>query len=70
MSDVQYGFSRNRGTIDCIFILQGLIDIVLEKGLKLYACFVDYQKAYDLINRSCLFHKLMKEGVSSKVLNI
>ena len=70
LSDVQYGFRKNRSTIDCIFILKGLIDIIFEKGLKLYVCFIDYQKAYDLIDRSCLFHKLIKEGVSSKIINI
>ena len=70
LTDVQYGFRKNRSTIDCIFILQGLIDIVLAKGMKLYVCFIDYKKAYDLIDRSCLFHKLIKEGLSSKVVNI
>ena len=70
LSDVQYGFRKNRSTIDCIFILKGLIDIIFARGLKLYVCFIDYQKAYDLIDRSCLFHKLMKEGVSSKIINV
>ena len=36
----------------------------------MYVCFVDYQKAYDLLDRSCLFHKLAKEGVSSKCVNL
>ena len=70
LSDVHYGFRKGRSTVDCIFIIQGLINIVLEKGFKLYVCFVDYKKAYDIIDRSCLFHKLTKEGVSSKVVNI
>ena len=33
-------------------------------------CFIDYEKAYDLIDRACLFHKLMKNNVSSKCINI
>ena len=44
--------------------------IVFPIGLKLYVCFVDYQKAYDLLDRSCLFHKLCKQGVSSKCVNL
>ena len=52
LTDTQYGFRKNRGTTDCLFILKGLIDIVFARGLKLYVCFVDYQKAYDLLDRS------------------
>ena len=70
LTDTQYGFRKNRGTTDCVFILKGLIDIVFARGLKLYVCFVDYQKAYDLLDRSCLFYKLAKEGVSSKCVNL
>ena len=70
LSNVQYGFRKGRSTTDCLFILKGLIDIVFSKGLKLYVCFVDYEKAYDLIDRACLFHKLMKEGLSSKCINV
>ena len=70
LSDIQYGFRKNRSTIDCLFIVKGLIDIMFAKGLKLYVCFIDYEKAYDLIDRACLFHKLMKEGISSKCINL
>ena len=38
LSDVQYGFRKNRSTIDCLFIVKGLIDIMFAKGLKLYVC--------------------------------
>ena len=70
LTDAQYGFRKNRSTVDCLFIIQGLIDIIFAKGLKLYVCFIDYEKAYDLIDRACLFHKLLKLNVSSKCINI
>ena len=35
---------------------------------KVYACFVDFQKAYDTIWRNGLFHKLMKYGFSQKII--
>ena len=70
LSEIQYGFRKNRSTIDCIFIIQGLTDIMFSKGLKLYVCFIDYEKAYDLIDRACMFHKLVKSDISSKYLNI
>ena len=40
------------------------------QGEKLYSCFVDYEKAYDYLDRAALFSKLVKTGVSSKCINI
>ena len=68
--DSQYGFRNNRSTTDCIFIMKGLIDILLANGKKMYAVFVDYQKAYDYLDRTAVFYKLSKNGVSSKCVNI
>ena len=34
---------------------------------KVYACFDDFQKAYDTIWRNGLFYKLMKYGFSQKI---
>ena len=70
LTDAQYGFRKKRSTVDCLFIIQGLIDIIFAKGLKLYVCFIDYEKAYDLIDRACMFHKLVRLNISSKCINI
>ena len=70
ISNSQYGFRKGRGTTDCIFILKGLIDLMIARGKKLYALFVDYEKAYDYLDRSAVFYKLYKNGVSSKCINV
>ena len=41
LTDSQYGFRKGRSTTDCLFIIQGLIDIIFARGLKLYVCFID-----------------------------
>ena len=51
-------------------MLHGLIEILLSRGKKLFCCFIDYEKAYDRINRAAVFTKLFKLGVSRKLLNI
>ena len=61
---------NKKSTTDCMFILNGLLEILFSQGKKLYACFFDYTKAFDLLDRSAVFYKLFKNGVSSKVLNI
>ena len=45
-----------------IFILHGLIQRQLCIGSNLVVCFVDFAKAFDLINRHILFYKLIKCG--------
>ena len=52
LSDCQFGFQKNKSTVDCIFFFHSLISKILSQGDKLYCCFIDYQKAFDLINRS------------------
>ena len=52
--------------MDCIFLLNSIVSKVIHSGEKLYCCFIDYQKAFDRIDRSLLWHKLVFENVSSK----
>ncbi len=70
ISEAQFGFRKNRGTVDCIFILQNLVSIFLAKGKRLYCAFIDYQKAYDYLDRAIVWSKLLKNGVSSKSIRI
>ena len=70
LSEAQYGFRKGRGTADCLFIIQGLVDILFAKGKKLYACFVDYEKAFDYLDRASIYYKLFAHGLSSKLINI
>ena len=58
------------GTVDNIFNLHGLITHLINKGKKLYCAFVDFTKAFDFINRDILWYKLIKYGVSGKLLNV
>ena len=51
ITDAQYGFQLGRSTIDAIFALQSLISQKLNNKQRLYCCFIDYQKAFDTVNR-------------------
>ena len=63
------GFQRGSRTADNIFILQGMIQRQLSIGSNLVVCFVDFSKAFDLINRHILFYKLMKGGWYGPVID-
>ena len=68
LSECQFGFQKNKSTVDCIFIFHALISKILSNGEKLYCCFVDYQKAFDLVNRGFLWQKLVRDGCSNTML--
>ena len=68
ISKNQFGFQRGKSTVDCIFAFHSIISKVLSSIDKLYCVFLDYEKAFDRINRSLLWHKLNFEHVSSKLV--
>ena len=45
----QIGFRKGYRTSDHVFVLKSLIDLYTKNDKKVYACFVDFQKAYDTI---------------------
>lgn len=63
------GFLKGSRTADNMFILNGLIERQLAIGKQLYVCFVDFSKAFDLVNRHILFYKLIQSGWSGRVID-
>ena len=53
-----------------LYYTDGLIELLFSKGMKLYVCFIDYEKAYDYLDRAALWAKLLKTGISSKTIRI
>ena len=59
----QVGLMRGNRTSDNLIILHGLIHQNFKKGKKLYACFIDFEKAFDSVSRHLLLEKLKNCGV-------
>ena len=70
LTDAQFGFKENHSTIDAIFMLNHFIEEQIRNRKKLYCCFVDFRKAYDLINRNSLWYKMIKEGIDGKIFKV
>ena len=68
----QIGFKRKSRTTDHIFTLKGTVNkyVVDKKGKRLYACFVDFQKAFDSVWHEGLFRKLENLGINGNFLNL
>ena len=68
----QAGFRMGHSTTDHIFTLHSIaLKTVYGEGRgKLYAAFVDFEKAFDSVDRSCLWMVLGKLGLSTKFLSM
>ena len=62
INDNQFGFRENKSTVDCLFILQTIVNIQLHKKRKMYCAFVDFKKAFDLVYRNGIRFKLCESG--------
>ena len=67
----QIGFTKNARTQDHMFVLKALIDKYTHKsGDKLYACFVDFKKAFDSVIHPGLKLKLKELNISGKFYDV
>ena len=66
----QIGFRKGFRTSDHVFTLKTLVDQAFSTNKKLHVCFVDFNKAYDSVWRNGLFLKLLRNGISSKFVNL
>jgi hypothetical protein len=59
MADMQFSFRKGRTTLQAVHNLLNDVEETLRlPGGKLFAVFVDFSKAFDMLNRSKLVAKL------------
>ena len=69
LSPNQGGFLKGKSTSDHIFLMQTIIEKVVKKGKrKLYVAFIDFQKAYDTVDRDLLLDRLKTLGINGLFL--
>ena len=64
----QSGFRRGFRTTDNCFILRALVERARAKGIKLYICAVDLEKAFDSVDRQLLWAGLRRAGIEGRML--
>ena len=69
LSPNQGGFIKGKSTSDHIFLLQTVIEKVVNKGKRqLFAAFIDFKKAYDTVDRDLLLDRLKFLGINGPFL--
>ncbi len=67
VSEEQGGFRKGRGCVDQIFAMKMLVEEYLGKAKRLYAAFMDLEKAYDSVDREALWSVLKVYGVGEQL---
>ena len=49
---VNLALEIKKSTTDVIFILHALIQKILSRNIKLWCIFIDYERAFDTVNRN------------------
>ena len=70
LSDAQFGFRKERSTVDAIFILNAVISKIINEKGRLYCAFIDLKMAFDNIYRNALWFKMHRLGINAKLLRI
>ena len=65
----QAGFREGQGCLLHIFSIYLLLDYSVIHNLDLFIIFMDYEKAFDFVNRTLLLEKLLKNGIGEKFDN-
>ena len=66
----QNAFRPAYSTMDSIFLLKMIIDFYAFKKKRLYCAFIDFEKAFDTINRRSLWSKIIANGINGKILRV
>ncbi|GFR95804.1 endonuclease-reverse transcriptase [Elysia marginata] len=70
LRDQQVGFRQNRSCADQIASLRIIVEQSLEWNSPMYINFIDYEKAFDSVDRETLWKLLKHYGIPKKIISI
>ena len=67
-SNLQFGFQEGVGCLEASFTILESINHMLERGNKVFACFLDVRKAFDTVWIDGLLYKIFSElGIKGRM---
>ena len=70
VGEYQCGFRRNRSTIDQLFSLRQILEKRWEHNCDTHCLFIDFQRAYDSVNRERLYETMLSFGIPAKLVRL
>lgn len=68
LKEFQAGFRPGYSTVDNVYNLASIVHCKLSERKKVYAFFVDFSAAFDMVPRQLLIYKLHEIGISTKMV--
>ena len=62
----QFGFKKNHSTATCTYIFKQIVSHYRQHGSHVFACFIDFNKAFDNVDYWLLFYNLIDNDAGSK----
>ena len=66
----QFGFKAKHSTAMCTSVFKQTVDYYRHRGSHVFACFVDFVKAFDYVNHWKLFLKLLQDNVDANIVSM
>ena len=63
-------FRQNYSTLDHVFSLHALLELLKSQKQKLFCCFVDFSSAFDKVWRTGLWNKVIQHGINGKIFRV
>ena len=70
LGEYQTGFRPNRSTVDNIFTLRQTYEKCCEHNIELHSAFIDFNQAFDSINRGTVITVLKEMQIPGKIVNL
>ena len=70
LDDLQFGFKKNIGCSNALFVLRQVIEYFNRRNSNVYMASLDASKAFDHGNHTKLFQILSKKGVPKIFINV
>lgn len=70
LDSYQFGFKKSHSTSLCTAVLKSAVDYYTRRGSHVFACFVDYNKAFDSVNYWKLFNKLLDNNIHVNIVTL
>ena len=64
--EYQFGFKKNHSTATCTYVLKSIVNYYRQHGSHVFACFIDFNKAFDNVDFWLLFYNMIDNEPSSK----
>ena len=68
--ELQFGFKKNTGTANAVFVLSETVKHFLNNGSNIFAAALDLKKVFDKVNHFKLFSSLIKQNIPMWILAI